>query len=842
MPQRIRFALLHRLRAALPVRPRPAPASAPPPRRRRRWPRALAALLALLLLVFVSVSGYAYWLVGASLPQLAGTVTAPGLSAPVRVERDHLGIPTLHAGNRLDLAFATGFVHGQDRFFQMDLARRHPAGELAELFGPVAVGEDRRLRVHRFRDRARRRLEQSSSQERDMVDLLNAYAAGVEAGRRSLRRPPWEYALLRAEPRPWTPEDSLLVVYEMYLALQSDGIRHERDQGLMHDLLPPALVKFLTPAGSPWDAPMLGGPLPGPAIPDADAIDLRKEPARWLASSAPAADESDFRAGSNNWAVAGSRTAHGGAIVANDMHLGLRVPTTWYRAAFRYRDTDGEHHVIGVTLPGAPALVAGSNTHIAWGFTNTEGDYADLVVLEPDGPGQYRTPSGPKPFVRHEETIRVRGGPDVTMLVEETIWGPVYDKDHKGRSRALRWVAHDPEGINLELLRLEKARTLDDALAIAPRCGTPAQNFVVADRRGDIGWTVLGKIPKRVGHDGTRPASWADGSCRWDGWLAPEDYPRLVRPEEGILWTANNRVVGDPWRSRLGLGNYDHGARAMQIRDDLRSVGGGTPPNPRARPKLSETDMLAIQLDDRALFLERWQRLLLDTLTPAAAEADARRAAIRREVVAWGARAGVESVGFRVVKRWRARVMQAVLRSLTAPCHRFGGGAPEANVEESVWQLVTRRPPHLLPPGNASWEVLLLNEVDRLAAEIQAKHLTFDAALAAYTWGAANRAGIRHPLSGAVGPLNYLLNLDMPDEPLPGDSRGMPRIQAPGMGASQRMAVSPGREAEGYYQLPGGQSGHPWSPHYRDGYAAWARGRATPFLPGPAVNVLELRP
>src|SRR5262245_42158046 len=133
MPHPTRHSLLHRLRAALPVRPRPAPPSALPPRRRRRWPRALAALLALLVLGTAGFVGYAYWLVGASLPQLAGVVTAPGLSAPVRVERDHLGVPTLHAANRLDLAFATGFVHGQDRFFQMDLARRHPAGELAEL-------------------------------------------------------------------------------------------------------------------------------------------------------------------------------------------------------------------------------------------------------------------------------------------------------------------------------------------------------------------------------------------------------------------------------------------------------------------------------------------------------------------------------------------------------------------------------------------------------------------------------------------------------------------------------------------------------------------------------------
>ena len=670
-----------------------------------------------------------------------------------------------------------------------------------------------------------------------MLDLLVAYAKGVEAGRSSLRLAPWEYQVLRADPKPWSPEDSLLVVYGMYNMLQSDGVGRERGRGTLEDTLPPALVKFLTPQGSPWDAPMLGDALPGSAIPGADAVDLRKEPARWTDPSAPRL-ERGFRVGSNNWAVAGSRSAHGGAIVANDMHLGLMVPAIWYRADLRFRDGDGEHRLVGVTLPGTPALVTGSNTRLAWGFTNTEGDFSDLIVLEPEPgkPDHYRTPDGPRPIVRHEETIRVKGGPDVTRLVEETIWGPVIETDAKGRRIALRWVAHDAEGINLELMQLEKARTLEEALAIAARCGTPAQNLAVADSQGGIAWTIIGRIPKRVGHDGTRPTSWADGSRRWDGYLTQADYPRILRPEEGILWTANNRVVGEPWLSRVGQGSYDHGARAKQIRDGLR-----------AKPKLSESDMLAIQLDDRALFLDRWQRLLLEVLSPKTTGADARREAIRREVVAWGARASIESVGFRIVRNWRSRVNQVILRSLTAPCHqadpRFGVYQLDANVEECAYQLATKRPAHLLPPGHASWEALLLGELDGLALEIRGKSKSFSQALASYTWGSANTTRIYHPLSDAVGPLSRILNLNMKSEPLPGDSRGMPRIQSPSEGgASERMALSPGRESEGYFQLPGGQSGHPWSPFYRAGYEAWTQGRAAPYLPGPPAHVLVLRP
>jgi penicillin amidase len=396
-------------------------------------------------------------------------------------------------------------------------------------------------------------------------------------------------------------------------------------------------------------------------------------------------------------------------------------------------------------------------------------------------------------------------------------------------------VAHDPGAVNLGLMRLETARTLEEALNLAPRCGTPAQNLVVADARGRIAWTVLGRLPHRFGLTGRVPSSWADGERGWKGWLPPGLYPRLLDPAEGLLWTANNRTLPEPWLSRLGQGTYDHGARAMQIRDDLRALE-------RAR----ERDMLDIQLDDRALFLARWQALFLDTLTPAALEKNAGRRALRREVIFWGARASVESVGFRLVREFRAQVVRMVLASLTAPCRRaeprFDYHALDANVEESVYRLVKARPLHLLPPGHKSWDALLLAAVDRVGLAVSGRWRSVESQLPAYTWGSANTARIRHPLSGSLGPLSRWLRLDMPPDQLPGSHRGMPRIQAPADGASQRLAVSPGREAEGYFHMPCGQSAHPLSPHYRDGHDDWVKGRPTPFLPGPPLHVLQLRP
>jgi penicillin amidase len=791
-------------------------------------------LVAAGLVLGVAGGGGLWWQLHGSLPPLDGTIAVRGLSEPVRIERDERGIPTLHASNRRDLAFATGFVHAQDRLFQMDLLRRHAAGELCELFGPAALEADREARRDRFRYRAGLNVQKMPEGERD---LLAAYAAGVEAGRRSLHRPPWEYVLLGAEPAPWRVEDTVLVGLAMYRMLQFSCIERERAQGLVDEMLPPALARFLSPAGSSWDAPLLGAPRPASVVPGPDTVDLRLRPERWLPPS-PQTRRVRAPRGSNNWAVAGTHTVHGGAIVACDMHLGLMVPGTWYRAALEWTGDDGHlHRVVGATLPGTPAVAVGSNGHLAWGFTNVEADTADLVVLEedPSHPDHYLTPAGWRPLERHEEVIRVKGGRDVIVTVEETIWGPVIDRDRRGRRRAMRWVAHDPGAVDLTLMRLETARALEEALTLAPTCGTPAQNLVVADTRGRIAWTVLGRLPHRFGLDGRVPMSWADGTRGWHGWLPARLYPRVLDPAEGRLWTANNRTVDEPYLSRLGQGTYDLGARAQQIRDDLRALG-------RAR----ERDMLGVQLDDRAVFLERWQQLLLELLSRPDTIWRPGRAALRREVFLWGSRAAVDSVGFRVVHDFHGNVVRLVLRSLTAPCQRadkrFHVGDLDPNTEEAVWRLVTAQPAHLLPPEYASWEALLQSAVDDVASSAAGRWRSLESVLPSWTWGEANTAQIRHPLSSSLGPLAGWLNLDMPAEPLPGCSRAMPRIQAPWAGASQRMAVSPGREAEGYFHMPCGQSGHPLSPHYRDGHDDWVKGRPTPFLPGPARHVLALRP
>ena len=774
----------------------------------------------------------------ASLPQLDGEAAMPGATAAITIERDALGIPTITASTRADVARGLGFLHAQDRFFQMDLARRRAAGELAELFGSAAVPLDAKTRVLRLRARAHRAIEQGAPED---VALLRAYADGVNAGLKALGAKPPEYLLLRAEPRPWTLDDSVLVVASMYLTLQDSEARRESRLAAAYEALPKPLADFVTGSWSEWEMPLVGRLQRGPPIPDAKVLDLRDTASAPNSGPHPSSHsmsestvlawlsppEDDAR-GSNNWAIAGRMTADGGAIVANDMHLGLAMPNIWYRASMVWHD-GRERRLTGVTLPGVPSLVAGSNGDIAWGFTNSGGDWSDLVVLEtdPNDANRYRTPSGLQPIETVRETIKVKGGDDVPVEVRETMWGPIIDKDPHGHERALAWVALRDGGLSSALTGVENAQTLEQAYDAAARLGIPAQNMVTAQRDGRIGWSIAGRIPHRVGFDGRLPTSWADGKRRWDGWIAPSAYPRVIDPPSGHIVTANNRLVEGTVLQMLGDGGYDPGARARQIEDDLKGFD-----------KATVRDMLAVQLDDRSVFLSPWRYLLLDTLSsPGADSSDARRE-MRRVVgeLAKG-RASVDSASYRIVREFRTHVAELAFAPLIERIRKVDPEYPAAlgrGGEGPLWALVTQRPVHLLDPKFKSWNELLL-----AAADLVAEDALKQGGLESYTWGRANTVRIRHALSRAVPMLGSIL--DMPPEELPGDSN-MPRVQGTTFGASERFAVSPGREKDGYLHMPAGQSGHFLSPHYRDGNEAWSRGWATTFLPGESVHALTLRP
>jgi penicillin amidase len=792
-----------------------------------------------------------------SLAVLDGNVRLPGTSAPVVVTRDALGIPTISGRTREDVARATGFLHAQDRFFQMDLNRRRAAGELAALVGRRALPLDREIRRHRFRAEALTALSLLSARDRAM---LEAYTAGVNSGLEALSAPPFEYLLLRQDPQPWHPEDSLLVVLAMFVRLQDDDGTYESVLATMHDVLPGPMFDFMASPGTDWDAPVVGGKFQVPAIPGPDVYNLRarrlEAPHVPLASRnsrrpgpnsrrAPAADAVFFgnwqleandsgreAVGSNSWVVAGSLTPDNAPLVANDMHLDVRVPNVWYRAQFEWPDganPSRPHRAVGVTLPGSPALVVGSNTFVAWGFTNTYADWSDYVLLDvdPNDPARYRTPGGWQTFTTFDEVINVAGEADEHEQVNWTIWGPVLSPDHRGRPRAYRWVAHSSQQLAAAVVPMETARTVFEAFDEANGLGAPGQNMVVADRTGRIGWTIYGSIPRRQGTDGRLPSSWADGMRQWNGWLDDSEYPRLVDPPGGRIWTANARVVDGAMLSTLGDGGYEVGSRATIIRDRLRKA-----------QRFTAADMLDIQLDSSAVFLSRWRDLILQTLTPGVVSRRADRAVFRDLVEhSWDGTASPQSVGYRFTRMFREVVSEGVLAFVLGECYAADASFDHAILrrrEGPLWKLVTERPMHLLDPQFDSWDELLVQAVDDVITSAKEEGDLQDR-----LWSEYNVTEYRHPLAASVPLFGRWLN--MPAAKLPGDLFTV-RMQWGAEAASERFVVAPGHEAEGILHMPTGQSGHPLSPFYANSHDAWVKGAATPLLAGKEEHRLTLVP
>ncbi|HET7562556.1 MAG TPA: penicillin acylase family protein, partial [Rhodanobacteraceae bacterium] len=713
------------------------------------------------------------------------------------------------------------------------LQRRAAAGELAALLGPTALAIDEDHRQHRFRALAGHELALASPVKRKLID---AYTAGVNAGLAQLSVRPWEYLLLGQKPKPWTDADTILTIDAMAFDLNQDGDDpRELNIARLRAVLPRPLADFLLAPAPRWEAPMQGGPSQPVAMPGVDVFDLRAIATANVALTAgmhaiARSNAANTGIGSNGFAVGGA-LAGGAALLANDPHLHLRVPNIWYRAQLRYPDPADPARMLtlnGVTLPGAPAMVIGSNGHIAWGFTNSTGDWMDWVrvIVNPADASQYRTPNGWTKFVTHAEVIHVKGEADAHLTVKDTIWGPVMGTAPDGTPLALAWTAKDPRAVNLNVMKLETATTVDQALSLGPTIGIPPQNLVVADSQGHVGWTIAGSvIPIRAGFDPAVPADWSQSGTGWVGYAAPAQDPRIENPPGARIWTANQRIVSGADLTLIGDGGYDQGARAQQIRDDLA-----------AREHFTPADMLGIQLDDRALFLARWQQLLVEVLDHAH---DPHVAALKPFVQNWQARAAAGSVGYRIVRRFHDKVRENVLAPFAARASAkwpdFDWPTPAVG-EYATWTLVTQKPAWLLDPKYKDWNALLLASAREVADELA----KVPGPLAAKTWGQFNTAQINNPLSVAL-PAWIARFFDMPHDPLPGDNN-MPRVLHPSYGASMRMDVQPGDEAHGILEMPAGQSDNPLSPWFGKGHEAWVNGKPTPLLPGPAKYRLTLTP
>ena len=799
-----------------------------------------------LLLILLS----SYFILLGSLPDLDGKKTLTLLQQSLKIERDVQGIPTISAQNRSDTAFALGYVHAQERYFQMDLLRRSATGELSVLLGTRLLARDKKIRIHRFKDRAKKILQNLPKAH---YRAIQAYTNGVNAGIDALNNDPYQYLLLGELPKPWEAEDSLLCVFAMYFDLNDELGETKTSLAIMRDTLPAQWFDFLTPKGGKWDAVLDDGKLSESdttlRIPETQyklkEVSFSDQPKQEIDKSIYQAEtiDSHFLPGSNSMVIDASLTPYASAMLANDMHLTLRVPNIWYRASWFLADG---RRVNGVTLPGTPVMIAGSNENIAWGFTNSYGDWGDIITLTTNAENtQYLTAEGWKDFTIYNHIIETNRTKKENYISIETIWGPVTGKNHKGELIAHQWIAYSPQAVNMNLFELEKAKSVPEALTIAAAMGLPPQNIVLADDAGRIAWTIAGAIPDRERKN-------ASGEIKrgWRNYLPAKDYPVFSARESHRIWTANNRLFSGKELALTGFEGGDLGARAQQIRDALR-----------AKEKFQERDLLAIQLDNRGVFLQRWKQLLADSLelansrepanSPEPADSPKKTAGdnsskkapllLMAEVLnkEETLSADPDSVAYGLVKSFRGQVVNATVGWIYDSLEKqqpnlFKRSSIDKLIEYPVWELLSKRPEHLTPEGYNNWHEFLIASAKKAYNEI-----TYDgqAVLAQQSWGTLHKINIRHPLSSAIPGLGLLL--DMADSPLSGD-RNMPKVMGSKFGAAVRMVVSPGQEKNGIMHMPAGQSSHPLSSYYSKGHQDWLDGKASSFLPGESEWVLEL--
>jgi penicillin amidase len=509
-----------------------------------RLRKVVLTLLIILLLLATVPAAFFCWRARHALPQYDGEARLAGLSKPVRVLRDERAVPHIYAENLEDLAFTQGYVHAQERLWQMDLTRRAARGQLSEIVGPATLEMDKENRILGLGVAADRAAELLDDETRR---YLEAYARGVNAyieqhpGSPLTAGLPVEFAMLRYRPQPWKPADTLAIGLNMYKLL-TNLWRRELARAKVSARVGPELAADLYVARSDNDHP----------IAEPVATPRRQRPPRVFVAGAcrhsleeilggTSTPDAAEIAASNNWVVSGVNTATGAPLLADDMHLPHTVPAIWFINHLKSPEMD----VVGFSLPGVPWVIVGHNQRIAWGFTNLNGDVQDLFLerFDPQNPSRYMTPTGWQPARKRTERITVRGKDDVVLDVFETRHGPIVHDDGQTKI-ALQWTALDPPTSDF-LRHHQPAQNWDEFTRALRSYGGPAQNMVYADADGNIGYYAAGRLPVRRSGRGEVPVPGDSSAFDWIGVVPFEAMPHAFNPPSGILATANNRVVPD---------------------------------------------------------------------------------------------------------------------------------------------------------------------------------------------------------------------------------------------------------------------------------------------------------
>jgi penicillin amidase len=765
-----------------------------------------------------------WWLVRRPLAKLDGHFPLEGLKAASVVDRDRWGVPWIRASSGHDMLIAQGYVTASDRLWQMDLLRRAAAGDLAEIFGPVALAQDRQRRTLGLRDAAQAAAEALSPDVRAIID---GYARGVnlyiETHRWNL---PLEFRLLRYRPRPWTATDTMLVTAYMYEMLTSTW-KEELDRAWVTSRVGPKRAKALFAVDSPYDhilagattppaslpaegdpAPSAGGHAETPAELSFFPTDSAPGPGRrsaWLdAQALIGALPSQIGAvlGSNNFVVSGSRTASGKPLLANDTHLPLSVPSIWYIDHL----TAPGWNVEGFSIPGVPLVIIGHNEHIAWGFTDDLADVQDLYIetFNPNSPHEYReNGKWVRATVRHE-TIPVHGHPSVSVDVDITRHGPViYRQGDTGY--ALQWTALEPGGMGFGFPLIARAQNWPQFLDVMREIRGPAQNTVYADVDGNIGFVVAGRIPIRKKGDGTVPVPGSTDAYGWTGYIPFDQLPQLFNPPGGIIATANGRIVGPGykyWFTDRWAPPY-RTARIYQLlegRKDLRA---------------SDFDSIqsdVVSLPDRFFA----QQMLAAAGKHPPSDPEARQLVNRLK--GWDGRAVADTVETSFLHYAR----RALLEDLLKPY--LGKQANKYDWWRDVVFLnnvLRERPGQWLPHGYSDYDQLIAAAADQSVARLRQ---VWGPREDDWRWGRVNSLELQHPLA-LRGPLRWLLNVG----PVGHDGSSYTvNATRGGFGPAMRFVADLGNFDNSLMELTPGESGQYGSPYYRNEFERWVSGNGIP--------------
>jgi penicillin amidase len=750
------------------------------------------------------------------LPQDSGRIYVDGLESRVSIDRDKWGIPQIAASCRADLFFAQGFVHAQDRLWQLEINRRVAKGELSELLGPLALDTDRLTRTLGFRELAKQTWENTSDKVRD--DVV-AYTAGVNAYLANEHPLPIEFQLLRHKPEPWEPLDSASFGRLMMWTL-SHGWAGELTRARVLDKVGPELAAELEPI-YPSNNPV--------TLPHGIDFNRLEVDGMMTAAAGPYLSrglEGSGR-GSNGWVISATKSASGHAILCNDVHLPMSTPSLWYFTRLQQVDTgqnSSSLDIAGASLPGLPYILIGHNPSVAWGATLSYIDCEDLFIerFHPEYPTQYLVDDDWIEAAVREEVVKIKGEADHIEQVITTRHGPVISSfiDEVEVGLALQSTALMPEAGFEGIARLGEARCWDDFVAAVRRVESPSLNFIYADIEDNTGYFVSGKIPVRSKGQGLVPTDGRLTDNDWRGYIPFEEMPHSLNPKDGYLVTANNRITDDRYPHYLGS-LWMNGYRARRITEMITE-----------RKLISVEDCKQIQMDLESLPGKELIKLLSE-IEATSNDAQLALTLLRQ----WDGRLDAASTGGAIYQVFISLLTQEILEPLLGRnlTKEFLGEGPHpvlVPVTEFHGQWIPTLLRTIDNPGSRLWQASGGHQAAIemcLAEAVATLRRVFGPDVADWSWGQLHQISFDHLFSQqpplektfGVGPVpiggdgNTVLQTAIP----PNDS-----FASPAVAPAYRQIVDMGMLDKSIAMYAPGQSGWLGSPHYADLLHPWLKG------------------